>query len=64
MNLKQINNILYFETDNTLKLNKGKDYFYFTSDKGKLPDSILTKSAKNIYIQDINEAIKFFNENN
>lgn len=62
--LNQANNFLEAATDKQLKLNKGKDYFYFTSNNGKLPESFMTKSIKNIWLNDLIESVKYFNENN
>lgn len=64
MNLNQINKLLNEQTSGQLKLNKGKGYFYFTSNKGKLPESIMTKSVKNIRSYDIAMSAKYFNEEN
>jgi len=62
--LNQANNFIGAITDNQLKLNKGKDYFYFTSSKGKVPVSFMTKSIKNIWLNDLIDSIKYFNEKN
>lgn len=62
--LKEANSFLYNFTNGQLKLNKSKDYFYFTSDKGKLPESFMTKSIKNIWFSNLIDAARFFNEEN
>ena len=59
---KQINNILNIGTDGNIQILKGKDYFYFTSKIGYVPNSIMTKSIKNISIEEIKEIINEYKQ--
>lgn len=60
--LKQANNFLNMVTSGKLNLKKGKDYFYFVADKGKLPESFMTKSIKNIWLNDLIQSAECFNK--
>lgn len=56
--LKQANDFVKSVSGNTIEIRKGKDYFYFTSKIGYVPESIMTKSIKNIYISDFENIYK------
>lgn len=61
--LKQANDFLNTVTNGNLKLNKGKDYFYFTSEKGFIPKSFMCKSIKSICLDDLIDAKNEFIKN-
>ena len=62
MTLKAINDKINKETFGKLKIFKNKDYFYFISSVGFAPKSIMTRSVKNITSDELEYAIKEFND--
>jgi hypothetical protein len=56
--LKNANLVLSTISNGILTMHKGKDYFYFTSKIGYVPESIMTKSIKNIYVSDFENIYK------